>query len=246
MKLDKRSNIPLYAQLKDWILERIASGQFPAGQQIPSELILCEELALSRPTVRQAIAELVAEGTLVIQKGKGTFVSAEPERLEIRQFSPFSYSLLAAKSLSDYLFQSIEQLPPDEETLRLFEGAHASGNPGFWSLTWPILIHGREIGLGHSLIPVNLFPDFGDQVQSGKSMIDILANKYAYLPSKGSCQLAVRAATHEEALALDISRRSPVLCATSRLTSRSGHVCEWLELIWRPDSVKLSLEAGRT
>jgi len=121
MKLDKRSNIPLYAQLKDWILERIASGQFPAGQQIPSELILCEELALSRPTVRQAIAELVAEGTLVIQKGKGTFVSAEPERLEIRQFSPFSYSLLAAKSLSDYLFQSIEQLPPDEETLRLFE-----------------------------------------------------------------------------------------------------------------------------
>ncbi len=111
-------------------------------------------------------------------------------------------------------------------------------------MTWPILIHGQEIGQGHSLIPVSLFPDFGDQVQNGKSMIDILANKYAYLPSKGNCQLAVRAATHTEALALDISRRSPVLCATSRLTSRSGHVCEWIELIWRPDSVMLGLEAG--
>ena len=246
MKLDKRSNIPLYAQLKDLVLERIASGQYPAGQQIPSELNLCEELALSRPTVRQAIAELVAEGTLVIQKGKGTFVSAEPERLEIRQFSPFSYSLLAARSLAEYAFQTIELIPADEDTLRQFEGTGASGSPGFWSLTWPILIHGQEIGLGHSLIPVSLFPDFGDQVQSGKSMIDILANKYAYLPSKGNCQLVVRAATQAEALALDISRRSPVLSATSRMTSRSGHVCEWLELVWRPDCVTLGLEAGRT
>ena len=73
MKLDKRSSQPLYAQLKEVLVERIQQDVYQSGQQIPSELALCEELSLSRPTVRQAIAELVAEGVLVIVKGKGTF-----------------------------------------------------------------------------------------------------------------------------------------------------------------------------
>jgi GntR family transcriptional regulator len=41
-------------------------------------MALCQELSLSRPTVRQAIAELVSEGILVIVKGRGTFVADEP------------------------------------------------------------------------------------------------------------------------------------------------------------------------
>lgn len=245
MKLDKRSNVPLYAQLKELILERIAQDQYPAGQQIPSELTLCEELTLSRPTVRQAIAELVAEGVLVILKGKGTFVAAEPERLEIRGFSPFTYSLLAARSLSDFEFLSIDRLPADDELLRLFDNPQAAGHPGYWSFTWPIKARGLEIGLCQSLIPVSLFADFGEQVKAGKTMLDLLANKYAYLPSKGQCQLAVRPANNEEALQLDVTRRSPILTATSRLVSRSEHICEIIRVIWRPDRVAVTLEAGR-
>jgi len=92
MKLDKRSTQPLYAQLKELLVERIQQGTYKPGQQIPSELALCEELDLSRPTVRQAIAELVTEGILTILKGKGTFVAAEPERIEIKGFNPFTFS----------------------------------------------------------------------------------------------------------------------------------------------------------
>jgi GntR family transcriptional regulator len=245
MKLDKRSNVPLYAQLKELILERIAQDQYPAGQQIPSELTLCEELTLSRPTVRQAIAELVSEGVLVILKGKGTFVAAEPERLEIRAFTPFTYSLLAARTLADFEFVAIERLPASDELLRLFDNATAAGNPGYWSFTWPIKSRGLEIGICQALIPVSLFADFGDQVKAGKTMLDLLANKYAYLPSKGQCQLSVRPANNDEALQLDVTRRSPILAATSRLVSRSEHICEIDRVIWRPDRVAITLEAGR-
>ena len=246
MKLDKRSNVPLYAQLKELILERIAQDQYPAGHQIPSELTLCEELTLSRPTVRQAIAELVSEGVLVILKGKGTYVAAEPERLEVRSFTPFTYSLLAARSLADFEFTAIERISPTDDILRLFDGASAAGNPGYWSFTWTIKSRSFDIGLCQALIPVSLFADFGDQVKAGKTMLDILANKYAYLPSKGQCQLAVRPANNEEALQLDVTRRSPILTATSRLVSRSEHICEIDRIIWRPDRVAVNLEAGRT
>jgi DNA-binding GntR family transcriptional regulator len=113
-------------------------------------------------------------------------------------------------------------------------------------LTWPISARGQTIGCGKSLIPFSLFPELGDQIRAGRPLLDILANKYAYLPGKGSCQLFVRPATNQEALLLDITRRSPVLCAVSRLVSRSGHVCESVQVVWRPDCVTLNLEAGRT
>jgi DNA-binding GntR family transcriptional regulator len=77
-------------------------------------------------------------------------------------------------------------------------------------------------------------------------MLDILANKYAYLPVKGQTQLAVRPADNDEALTLDVTRRSPVLTATSRLISRSEHVCEVTRVVWRPDRVSLTLDMGRT
>ncbi|MDD2533650.1 MAG: GntR family transcriptional regulator [Eubacteriales bacterium] len=246
MKLDKRSNIPLYSQLKDLILERIASDIYPAGQQIPSELTLCEELTLSRPTVRQAIAELVSEGVLVIQKGKGTFVAAEPERLEIRNFNPFTYSLLASKSIADIEFSTVEKLKNSEALASSLGLPYLESQAGFWAMTWIIRNRGLEVGQCRSLIPVSLFPDFGDQIKSSKTMLDILANKYAYLPSKGQCQLAVRPASNDEAALLDVTRRSPILFADCRLASRSEHLCEIVHVIWRPDRVALNLEAGRS
>jgi DNA-binding GntR family transcriptional regulator len=246
MKLDKHSNVPLYAQLKDLLLERIQQGVYAAGSQIPSELLLCDELQLSRPTVRQAIAELVAEGTLVIIKGKGTFVSAEPDRLEIPGFSPFTFSLLSQRSLEGIDLQATTRLEGDEETDRAFNAAGTAGNPGYWSFTWPLQDGDTIMGWCQSVIPIFMFPDLAESLQQGKRMIDITANKYAYLPQKGSCRIFVRAATNDEARQLDISRRSPVLAVTCRLVSRSGNVCETVRAVLRPDLVTLGIDGGRS
>lgn len=78
MALDKSSPIPLYYQLAELIRERIQSGELKPGDQLPSERDLSEQVAISRMTVRQAVAYLVREGTLVVKPGVGTFV-AEPK-----------------------------------------------------------------------------------------------------------------------------------------------------------------------
>lgn len=245
MKLDKHSNVPLYAQLKEVLLERIQQGTYSAGSQIPSELVLCAELQLSRPTVRQAIAELVSEGTLMIVKGRGTFVAAEPERLELRGFTPFTFSLLSQRSLDGIELQAIDRIEGDDETDRLFDAAGAPGNPGYWSFTWPLQTGEGTLGYCQSVVPIFMFPDLADALKQGKRMVDIMANKYAYLPQKGNCRIFVRAATNEEACQLDISRRSPVLAVTCRLVSRSGNVCETVRAVLRPDLVEIGLDSGR-
>lgn len=62
--------IQLKTNIKNWIL----SGKIKPNQKIPSENQLAESFGISRHTVRQAIGELVNEGLLYREHGKGTFV----------------------------------------------------------------------------------------------------------------------------------------------------------------------------
>lgn len=74
---------PLYQQVKAYIRERIASGDWPDGWRIPTQQVLCDSLQVSRITVARALQELVQEGLLVSRQGVGTFVTAarRPTRL---------------------------------------------------------------------------------------------------------------------------------------------------------------------
>lgn len=74
--LDKHSPLPLYYQVKHAILDAIQDGTLPPGEMLPPEMSLCEAYDISRATVRQALSELVQEGYLDRQRGKGTFVMA--------------------------------------------------------------------------------------------------------------------------------------------------------------------------
>lgn len=70
----------LHLQVEEYIRSAIASGTHKLGEQIPTENELVEILQVSRPTVRQALNRLTAEGFLVRIKGRGTFVT-EPKIL---------------------------------------------------------------------------------------------------------------------------------------------------------------------
>jgi GntR family transcriptional regulator len=75
IRLDKSVPVPLYYQLKRQLLALIEGGQLKDGDMIPSEKELSELLEVSRPTLRQALGELVNEGCLRRHKGRGTFVA---------------------------------------------------------------------------------------------------------------------------------------------------------------------------
>lgn len=57
------------------LLERIDNGVYPVGEAVPSERQLGQELGLSRTTIRRAIDDLVGQGRLERQPGRGTFVA---------------------------------------------------------------------------------------------------------------------------------------------------------------------------
>lgn len=59
----------------------IREGQIAPGEQLPSEPELARILGISRPTLRSAISELVADQLLVRRRGVGTFVASSPPAL---------------------------------------------------------------------------------------------------------------------------------------------------------------------
>ncbi|WP_459838241.1 GntR family transcriptional regulator [Halanaerobaculum tunisiense] len=85
MELNENSPIPLYYQLENIIRERIEKEEYQVGDKIPSLAELSNKFNLSKMTVSKAINNLVEEGILYRERGKGTFVSEE----KIDDFSDF-------------------------------------------------------------------------------------------------------------------------------------------------------------
>jgi GntR family transcriptional regulator len=75
MPILERSNpLPLYHQLKEILKQQIQAGHLAPHTALPSESELEARYHVSRATVRQATTELVHEGFLYRQHGRGTFV----------------------------------------------------------------------------------------------------------------------------------------------------------------------------
>jgi GntR family transcriptional regulator len=74
LPLDRSSPLPLYAQLKQRLVALLARPGEP-GRRFYSDDELVEMFQVSRDTARQAVAELVREGLLTRERGRGTFVS---------------------------------------------------------------------------------------------------------------------------------------------------------------------------
>ncbi|SAK89394.1 FadR/GntR family transcriptional regulator [Caballeronia ptereochthonis] len=70
------------------ILNSIMEGEFKEGDRLLTEHALAERFATSRPTVREALARLRADGIIVTRRGSGTIVGRRPDPDVRRRFAP--------------------------------------------------------------------------------------------------------------------------------------------------------------
>ncbi|MCL4552809.1 MAG: GntR family transcriptional regulator, partial [Candidatus Marsarchaeota archaeon] len=81
-QIDKSSPTALYHQLKEAIKREIWSSKLKIGSRIIPERELCKVYGVSRPTAARALTELVEEGILVREQGRGTFVADPGKRVD--------------------------------------------------------------------------------------------------------------------------------------------------------------------
>lgn len=121
----RKSPLPRYYQLKEIMREKIASGEWKAGDLIPSERELGEQYGISRMTARQAITELVNEGLFYREQGKGTFVSRHKITQQLIRLTGFTEDIKARGQRPGSKVISAQMIPADEtiaERLRIKPG----------------------------------------------------------------------------------------------------------------------------
>ena len=74
-ELDYNSGLPVWIQVKNRIAYLIGSGEYKAGDQLPTVRSLAVDLDISYNTVNRAYMDLEREGYISTRKGRGTFVA---------------------------------------------------------------------------------------------------------------------------------------------------------------------------
>jgi GntR family transcriptional regulator len=159
--IDKESPIPLYYQIRQALIRYIAACE--EGDPFPTESQLCDLFSVSRPTVRQAIANLVQEGLVERTAGKGTFVTATRVRRDFSlTFQTFDYEMHSAGRTSDTEVLGFEQLPADE---LLANQLGIAENNVIYKIRRRRSTNGTSLMTMINYLPADLFPGLETRVQ---------------------------------------------------------------------------------
>jgi GntR family transcriptional regulator len=87
LSLDLESALPVYAQVRDQIVQAIGRGALRPNDQLPTVREIAIHLQINPNTVNRAYIELEREGLLITARGRGTFVASGTRRVnpEVRR-----------------------------------------------------------------------------------------------------------------------------------------------------------------
>jgi GntR family transcriptional regulator len=230
--LDKRSHLPLHQQLKAAIEERIASGEWLPGTQVPSERELCEQYGISRITVRQALTALVMEGRLIRTQGRGTFVASPRIEQQLTQLTGFTQDMRArGKRPSARVLEagSMSALPLIARVLKIEVGESVI------MLKRLRLADGEPVAIEIAYLPENRCRGLLKEMLATRSLYDILTRKYDLKPARAMQQMEAIACPAAEAKLLGTRRGAPVLHIHRTTYDREGRPFELVESFYRGD-----------
>jgi GntR family transcriptional regulator len=179
-------NRPLYLQARDALMRQIAEGTLQPGDFLPSEQQLAATLGISVGTVRKATEELVAQGILDRQHGRGTQIVPHTSDRSRFRFFRFIHPDGRQARLTARLLTRKTQSPNREEQHRL----SLSKNDQVIIITRARSENGVPLVFERICIPAKRFE--GLSVESDRDMVEEI-----YVLYQKQCGEMVRSATDE-------------------------------------------------
>ncbi len=206
LKIDRMSPIPLYLQIRQWLLPRILNWTDPS-EKFYSDDQLSSRFGVSKMTVRQALNGLVDEGYLERTRGRGTFVRTQvfEERLSPRMDIEDQYETAGHNqtvNLDEYLevnacarHAAILQMKEGEPLLYIRRVRSVSGIP--------VAVDERWIPAG-----IARLAEFHEDAATG-SIFDRVAAKVRL--SRLDWQITIQPANERDAALLLVDKATPLL-----------------------------------
>lgn len=209
---------PLWIQAVKLISDEISSGVLKPGMRLPPERELCQQLNISRVTLRKALGHLVEEGVLTASHGRGWYVSSRPSSPEWPN-SLESFSETAARmglvATSTVLTCEISPATFDEaESLAI-----APGTPLF-HLVRVRRLDAVPIALDSTNVPVSVAPGLVEVDFAQESLYDSLAAA-GVEPMRADTTIEAVEADPFAAESLNLAPGKPLLVMRQTVVDRS-------------------------
>lgn len=229
--LDKTRTVPIYSQVKEFVREKIDGGVWPPGTLIPSERDFCEQFGISRMTVRQALGELVSEGLVVREKGKGTFVALPRLRQRLTRLTGFTEDMQARGKAPGARLLAIRAASAKPATARAL---------GILPQSPIIVVERLRLADNEPLaIEISHLSFVGMDALLGREYIDslyrLLGDEFGIEPTRAEQEIEATRATPREEDLLRLERAAPVLRTRRTTYDAEGQPFEYAEAVYRGD-----------
>jgi GntR family transcriptional regulator len=220
--------VPKYYRLKGELLRSIEGAA--VGTLLPTERDLAERFAVSRTTVRQAIAELVVEGRLERTQGSGTYV-AQPKLIQLRQLSSFTEDIAERRGDARSEVLDISRVAADAEVgraLMVEEGTRVQRVERLRFVTDEPVAH----EIAHL---AGSYPRLAAELTRRGSLYQTLAQAYGLDLTDAEDVIETALASPEEAQLLGVDTGLPMLLIRRTARARDGHPVEYTRSVFRGD-----------
>ena len=214
---------PLYGQVYESLLKRIAGGEWRAGEALPSEQALAAQLGVSQGTVRKALDALALDKMIDRRQGKGTFVAELTQEQALFRFFRLTRAdgERAVPSSADETLKlrparAVEQralgLAPDEEVIEILRTR---------------VLDGRPTMVERVVVPAAVFPGLERLAPLPNALYALYQREYRINIAAVDERLRADAARREDVRRLGVALGAPLLQIERVARTVEGRVVEW-------------------
>lgn len=235
---------PLYLQIVESLREKIGSGEYAPGTLLPSEIALTKIFAVSRVTVRQALAELEERGLIYRQQGRGTFVSEPSIRQQINHEAQTIVEALRNEGIEpEVRVLGLDQKKPNHHVAAIL----GTGDQDICILKRLYLHNKLPIALSTLNLPLSM----GGIASILSRQQNINQTTYSIFESMG---LVIKEAKHViKTIALDTTEAKhlrlnagDICLASERITyGRNGSPLELTQFVYPPERMRFEITLPR-
>ncbi|MFC5442442.1 GntR family transcriptional regulator [Rhizobium halophytocola] len=238
--IDRDDARPLHRQVHDALLTAIRNGKLPLRGKLPSERELVDLFNVSRITIRHAVRELISQGIVHSQPGKGLYVAEHVGGFELQVLKSFTSTALAnGRVPGNRLLEAQVIRAPLEVSRPLFLPSGAE----VLVLARLRLLDNVPVVIQTDWLPAAQVPGLADLDWSGgnRSLYAELKDRHHIRPVRGQTTLSARLATADEAEMLGLDLPSAVLTVDQIAFDDRNRPVNMTALVHHPERYPLTL-----
>ncbi len=220
---------PHYWRVYEIIRRRIEEHEYAVGSFLPPEAELCALLAVSRTTIRKAVALLVDDGFLLVRRGRGTEILDFRAVQKLQWITSFSETLRERGRVVAYRELKVRRV---SASAAVAEDLRVEAGSSLVLVHRLVLADGKPIALIDNHLVPDVVPGLEAKVQRmrAQSLYAFLEAEYGLSLDAATDFISARAAAPEEAARLRIAAGAPLLLVR-RITYADDRPIERADLL---------------